>query len=147
MCNLAKFYPYQCARPNATYAIGGAICRTRFRIKNCEIDYVVFALNLGSANNLIDTQGINYLPENKDVREDVLNIAATEQIELNDVVVNSSQDANLYTTAVVGSGQNCEFLLPPCITYRIPELKFDGLYELSVRTLEPNWTATGYRVS
>lgn len=136
----------ECGRQNATYSIGGMICQPQFQINNCNIESVIVALNLGSDNDFTDSQGITYQAEKQDDREDVLEIAVSEEIDRNEILVNISQDADLYSTALVGNKRNCDFLLPPCVTYNVPELSDDGFYELSIRTLEPTWTIKGYRV-
>ncbi len=108
---------------------------------DCSIDYVALAVNLGGGQRFIDSRGIAYQADKEveyEDKQDIRKVGTSPK-----VFGVEPQDVELYKSFIYGAtesrGRN------RCVVYKVPVCE-DGLYELSVKTLDNYHNYKGKRV-
>lgn len=141
VCPMLAFTNDECSRPNVFYTIGGQVCDIRnssVTTGKCDVLKPVMGVNFGGPA-LRDDQEFAYEADKNVNFADPDNFKALGSIpSLEDNPNNvSKNDEPLYTNFLTGSGDKGG-RPSKCITYQIP-VRNDGHFELSLKTLEPNY--------
>lgn len=129
----------ECQRKQSFYSYGGVLCRSKEGQEDCrKISKRLVAVNV-AGESTIDRFGIVYERESKSIIEDTSNT----KVNRNEIEKFQGPDKFLYGT--VASGQPNGEAKRQCLYYPMRVVE-NGLFELSVRTMEPDYELTGKRV-
>lgn len=135
-----------CLRSNAFYATSGQLCKSpRWDLPqsgNCKVEETIVAVNLEGPGHTDSITGIVFQAESEIKNTEPEGPRNTSFID-EKLFGGNSQDFPLYENYVTGAKTDASS--GKCLSYSIP-LEKDGVFELTVKTLEPVHFTLGKRV-